>query len=122
MAGVARKRRFRRHGNAGEMVSDLTADEQLLAALMLDEAGGLAFVKIASRGLRTRQAELGITRLSDVSEEYRNQLLALAIEDAAVSLLPDLNPERLQTFICLARMAWEMDVKATVAVPSPDAS
>jgi hypothetical protein len=103
-------------------MDDLTKQEQLLAALMLHEAGGEAFLGLARRVLREKQAELGIGCLGDLSPAYRNQLLAQAMEAAALTLAPDLDAERLQMFISMARMAWEMDAKATVAVNSDDAT
>lgn len=103
-------------------MSDLTTREKRLAALMLDEAGGEAFLDIARRLLRERQIELGIERLGDVSPAYRNELLAQALEEAALTLMPDLDAERVQMFVSAARTAWEMDAKATVAVKSDDAS
>lgn len=103
-------------------MSDLTTREKVLAALMLDEAGGQAFLEIAGRVLRERQTELGIDRLGDVSPAYRNQLLAQALEEAALTLMPDLDAERVQMFVSMARIAWEMDANATVAVKSDDAT
>lgn len=101
-------------------MSDLTKQEQLLAALMLHEAGGEAFLEIASGLLREKQAELGIDRLGDLSSQYRNQLLAQAIEEAALTVVPDLDAGRIQVLVSVARTAWEMDAKATVAVKSDD--
>ncbi|CAN5311629.1 hypothetical protein BH10PSE1_BH10PSE1_24380 [soil metagenome] len=101
-------------------MSDLTKQEQLLAALMLHEAGGEAFLEIARRVLRERQAELGIGWLGDLSPAYRHQLLAQAMEEAALTLVPDLDAERVEMFVSMAKMAWEMDAKATVEVKSDD--
>ena len=67
--------------------------------------------------LRRKQAELGIDRLGDLAPAYRNELLAQAIEEAAVTIPPDLDVGRVEMFVSMARTAWEMDAKATVVVP-----
>lgn len=101
-------------------MSDLTKQEQLLAMLMLHEAGAEAFLEIARGLLREKQAELGIDRLGDLSPAHRDQLLAQAVGGAALTLVPDLDAERVQMFVSAARTAWEMDAKATVAVKPDD--